>query len=59
VLAVSPNRLNTLYGAGMAAERSGDLAKARQHFEELLVVASDADSGVTRIDQARAFLAQP
>ncbi|MEO7701646.1 MAG: hypothetical protein ABIZ04_20665 [Opitutus sp.] len=56
VLQSSPNRLNTLYGAGFAAERSGDDAKARQYFEQLLAVAPAADSGIPRIEHARAFV---
>ena len=58
VLAASPNRLNTLYGAGIAAERAGDKAKARTHFEQLVQVASAADPGIGRVDYARAYLAK-
>ena len=58
VLAASPNRLNTLYGAGFAAERAGDLAKARHHYEQLVQVAADSDPGISRVDHARRFLAQ-
>ena len=58
ILGASPNRLNTLYGAGLAAERGGDSAKARTYYEQLLVVASAADPGVARIGHARAFLAK-
>jgi tetratricopeptide (TPR) repeat protein len=58
VLAASPNRLNSLYGAGLAAERAGDAAKARQHFELLTQVAVDADAGIKRVEHARAFLAK-
>lgn len=59
VLAAAPNRLNTLYGAGLAAERAGDAAKARSHYEQLLRVASDADPGIARIDHARTYLGSP
>ena len=52
----SPNRLNSLYGAGFAAEQSGDAAKARQYFEQVLAVAPTADSGIPRIEHARAFV---
>jgi tetratricopeptide (TPR) repeat protein len=57
VLAASPNRLNTLYGAALAAERSGDGAKARQYYGQVLSVAADADSGIARVERARAFVA--
>lgn len=58
VLAASPNRLNTLYGAGLAAERAGDLAKARHHYAQLVQVAADSDSGISRVDHAWSFLAR-
>lgn len=58
VLGASPNRLNSLYGAGLSAQRSGDAAKARQYYEQLLVVAAAADTGLARVEHARAFLAQ-
>lgn len=56
VLAASPNRLNTLYGAAVAAERSGNLAKARQYYEQVRAVATDADPGIVRVERARAFV---
>jgi tetratricopeptide (TPR) repeat protein len=58
VLAASPNRLNTLYGAGFAAERAGESAKARQYYEQLSRVAADGDAGISRVEHARAFLSQ-
>jgi tetratricopeptide (TPR) repeat protein len=57
VLAASPNRLNTLYGAGLAAERSGDVARARQHYSQLAAVAVESDPNIARVTHARAFLA--
>ena len=57
VLAASPNRLNTLYGAGLAAERAGTTAKAKQYYEQLALVAGDNDAGISRVEHARAFLA--
>jgi tetratricopeptide (TPR) repeat protein len=58
VLAASPNRLNTLHGAGLAAERSGDLVTARRYYEQLVASARDADPGLAAVEHARAFLAQ-
>jgi tetratricopeptide (TPR) repeat protein len=58
VLGASPNRLNSLYGAAIAAERAGDTAKARSYYEHLLVVASAADAGLARVEEARTFLAR-
>ena len=37
-IAKEPNRFRGLYGAGLAAERAGDHARARAHFEKLVVV---------------------
>lgn len=59
VLTASPNRLNTLYGAGLAAERAGQPDKARVYFAQLLQTAPAADTGIPRIEHARAYLAQP
>ncbi len=56
VLAASPNRLNTLYGAGLAAERAGDTAKATQHYEQLVKVAAEGDPRIERVEHARRFL---
>ena len=58
VLKASPNRLNTLYGAGLAAERAGNAAKAREYFDQLVKVAAEADSGIARVEYARAFLSK-
>jgi len=58
VLAASPNRLNTLYGAGFAAERAGDPTKALHYYELLVQVAVASDPGISRVDHARQFLAQ-
>jgi tetratricopeptide (TPR) repeat protein len=57
VLVASPNRLNTLYGAGLAAERSGDATKARVYFEQMTKIAAGADAAVDRVNHARSFIA--
>ena len=57
VLAASPNRLNTLYGAGLAAERAGNTGKAGLFYQQLANVAANGDSGISRVEHARAFLA--
>lgn len=56
VLAASPNRLNTLYGAGFAAERAGDHAKARDYYEQLVKLTDAADTGIARVEHAKAFI---
>lgn len=58
VLAASPNRLNTLYGAGLAAERARNTAQALNYYGQLTTVAAAGDAGISRIEQARAFLAR-
>ena len=51
----SPNRLNSLYGAGLAAERSGDTEDARRYYRKLVdQVVEGAD--LERVDHARAYL---
>lgn len=47
-----PNRFHALYGAAVAAQRSGNTTKAKQYFEQLLKVCARADAG------ARAELAE-
>ncbi len=56
VLAASPNRLNTLYGAGLAAERAEDRAKATSYYQQVVDVAVDSDPGISRVEHAKAFL---
>lgn len=56
VLEVSPNRLYTLYGAGVAAEQAGDMERAHRYFTQLAEVARESDAGVERVGYARAFL---
>jgi tetratricopeptide (TPR) repeat protein len=56
VLVASPNRLNTLYGAGLVAERSGDNAKATEYYKQLTSVAAERDTPNSRVDHAREFL---
>ena len=41
----SPNRLNSLYGAGRAAELAGDAETAAQYYERLLANAPDVQRG--------------
>jgi tetratricopeptide (TPR) repeat protein len=50
-----PNRFNGLYGAGRAAERAGNLDKARHYYRQLLTVAS-ASSTRPEIATIRGFL---
>ena len=55
-LKLNPGRLNSLYGAGLASERSGERDTARKRYAELAAMVSpDADR--PEIAHARAFLA--
>ena len=56
-LSVSPNRFNSLYGAGRAAELVGDTEQAKSHYANLVQLAAKADGDRAGIEQAKAFLA--
>jgi tetratricopeptide (TPR) repeat protein len=52
----SPNRFNSLYGVGRAAEQGGDANKAALYYRKLVEV-TDADAKRERLQQAKTFLA--
>src|SRR5712671_3721732 len=53
-----PNRLGATLGAGAAAEKAGDSAKARTHYAEAVALAENADPVRPAIAHARAVAAQ-
>jgi Flp pilus assembly protein TadD len=53
-----PNRLGATLGAGAAAEKSGDSAKARQHYVAAIALTENADPVRPQIARARAFVAR-
>ena len=53
---IEPNRFKGLYGAARAAELSGDGAKARAYYTQLLALGEKADSERPELRQAKAFL---
>ena len=53
-----PNRLDAYVGAAKAAEKAGDPAKAREYYEKVVTVGSDADKTRTDVADARTFLAK-
>lgn len=57
VLERSPNRFNSLYGIGRAAEAQGDLETATRYFELLIILGKKADPETNRLQHARTFLA--
>jgi tetratricopeptide (TPR) repeat protein len=52
-----PNRLGATLGAAAAAEKSGDSAKARQHYAAAVALTESADPVRPQIAQARGFVA--
>jgi tetratricopeptide (TPR) repeat protein len=52
-----PNRFRGIYGGALAAEKSGDRAKATSYYQKLLEVAADADTSRPELQHAKAFVA--
>ena len=52
----SPNRLNSVYGLGRAAELRGDEQTAEMFYKQLVDLTADADTDSDRIERARSFL---
>jgi tetratricopeptide (TPR) repeat protein len=57
-IAKEPNRFRGLYGAGLAAERAGDRARAKRHFEALVAIATASGGTRTELAHAKQVLAQ-
>jgi len=57
-LQISPNRFYSLYGAGYAAELSGNSEKAQKYYQELINVAANVDSPRPRVDKAREYISK-
>ena len=53
-----PQRFGATLGAGQAAEKAGDSAKARQHYAAAVALAENADTVRPEIAQVRAFMAK-
>ena len=51
-----PNRFNALHGAGLAAEKAGNIKKAKLYYEQLISVANQTNSSRTEINTAKQFL---
>ena len=49
----TPNRFNSLYGAGRAAELAGDGETAVDYYRRLLAVAGESVDGRSRLKHAR------
>ena len=57
-LAKEPNRFRGLYGAAIAAERSGDRARARAHYEKLAAMTAQSKSDRAELARVRQVLLQ-
>jgi hypothetical protein len=57
-LVAEPNRFRSLYGAGRAAERSGDVARARTFYTSVVDLCAGADTERPELREAKAFLAK-
>jgi hypothetical protein len=57
-LVAEPNRFRSLYGAGRAAERSGEAAKARTFYTSVVTLCGNADTDRPELREAKAFLAK-
>lgn len=57
-LEISPNRLNSLYGAGHAAEAIGDLKSAKKYYARLLELTTNKGADRPRLKRAKSFLAK-
>jgi tetratricopeptide (TPR) repeat protein len=56
-LRIAPNRFRSLAGAGQAADMSGDRARARIYYQQLVALARDTDTERPALTRAREFLA--
>jgi tetratricopeptide (TPR) repeat protein len=52
----SPNRLNSLYGAGMASEKIGDGGLAKNYYQQLLTLTREADTSLSKVEYAKEYL---
>lgn len=57
-LLISPNRFNSLYGAGHAAESACDFKKAKLYYSKLIELTSSVDSDRPSLKRAKAFLSK-
>jgi tetratricopeptide (TPR) repeat protein len=55
-LKTHPNRFNGLYGAGLAAEKSGDRKKALRYYSQLLVIAKPSGDERPELKNAQHFI---
>ncbi len=51
-----PNRFNVLYGAGLAAEKTGDAEKAAVYYRQIVKIASRSNSQRPKLTAINQFL---
>jgi tetratricopeptide (TPR) repeat protein len=56
-LAKEPNRFNAIAGAGNAAEKLGDKAKAKDNYQRLLALTADGISERPEVTAAKRYIA--
>ncbi len=54
-----PNRFNGIYGAAIAAEKSGDKEKATNYYNQLIELTKDSNSDRVEVKEAKEFIKQP
>jgi tetratricopeptide (TPR) repeat protein len=55
-LTVRPNRFNGVYGAAIAAKKSGDLKKTTSYFNQLIQLSENSNSDRPEVLEAKAFV---
>jgi tetratricopeptide (TPR) repeat protein len=53
-----PGRFNSLFGAGLAAEKAGNDEEAGLYYRKLIEQCPNGDASRARLQQARAFLSE-
>jgi len=53
-----PNRFRSIVGKARSAQKSGDMGKARDSYQKLLALSSQADADRPELAEAKAFLAK-
>jgi tetratricopeptide (TPR) repeat protein len=51
-----PNRFNALYGAGVAAQKTGNMQKSKAYFQQLLNIAGNKNSQRPELTIIKQFL---
>ncbi|HLO79541.1 MAG TPA: hypothetical protein VK166_01205, partial [Chitinophagaceae bacterium] len=55
-LQIHPNRFNAIYGAGMAAEKMGDMQKAPAYLQQLVNLAGNGPTERLEVNTSKQFL---